>query len=111
MKIENIKRPWMRDQPKKQHGTFYNTRTWKRIRESFLLSDPLIRLPPIGKTPYKNVYCVECWKKGKIVATNVVDHILRRAKDGTDDHTNLQGLCDQHHNIKRAQEKNEEYGK
>ena len=112
MIIDNIKRPWMRDnQAKKQQGSFYNTQTWKRIRETFLGSEPHISLANIGKAQYRNVYCVACWERGKIVETKVVDHIVQRIKGGTDEHTNLQGLCDYHHNVKRAQEKNNQYGR
>jgi 5-methylcytosine-specific restriction endonuclease McrA len=46
-------------------------------------------------------------REGVIGEATVVDHIIQRKAGGADfDKSNLQGLCDRHHNIKRAQESN-----
>ena len=41
----------------------------------------------------------------------VVDHIKRRQDGGTDTFDNFQSLCSHHHDVKRAEEKNEKYKK
>lgn len=111
MEIKNIKRPWI--QQAKQgtrynRDTFYQTKEWKSTRTSFLMSEPWQQLPPIHGIKYQNIYCFECWKKGKIVDTFIVDHIQRKRAGGDwTDFSNLQGLCNPHHNAKSAREKNE----
>jgi len=111
MEIKSIPRPWLKQV---KQGTrynpdkFYQSKEWKQTRATFLVSEPLIQLPPIHMIPYQNKYCVECWKEGKIVDTYAVDHIQRKRADGDwTDHSNLQGLCKRHHAQKSANESNE----
>lgn len=56
-------------------------REWDRIRRTVLQEEPLCRMCPRSST--------------------TVDHIVPKARGGTDDRSNLQGLCALH-----AQEKN-----
>lgn len=110
MEIKPIKRPW---QPQHKQGKrhnpdpFYQSREWKFIKQSFINSAPLIKLEPIHGIEFKNDYCVECWKEGKIVKMYALDHIQRRRDGGSDEHENLQGLCKKHHASKSAEEANE----
>lgn len=63
--------------------------TWMTIREKLLRQAP---------------HCAECLKDGKVTPANEVDHILPLSMGGTDDMTNLQGLCYEHHQTKTKQE-------
>ena len=111
MEIKSIKRPWLKQSKQGNRYNkdgFYQTKEWKSTRSCFLASHPHIQLPPIHGIEYQNIYCVECWKQGKIVDTFIVDHIQRKRAGGSaTDQTNLQGLCNPHHNAKSAREKNE----
>ncbi len=111
MEIKSIARPWLKQVKQGQRynkDTFYNTKEWKSTRASFLSSPPHVELSPIHHISYANKYCIECWKKGKITDTFIVDHIQRKRAGGSaTDHANLQGLCNPHHNAKSAREKNE----
>lgn len=66
--------------------------------------------PPIDKSPRKKGYdsswdrrsvayrkkhpfCELCLKTGRLVETNLTDHIKPKAQGGTDDDDNLQALC------------------
>ncbi|MDQ0082929.1 5-methylcytosine-specific restriction protein A [Variovorax boronicumulans] len=49
-------------------------------------------------------YCVECKQGGRIVAAVVPDHITPLWQGGADDDTNLQSLCQEHHDEKTARE-------
>ena len=60
------------------------------IRAWVLLSNPL---------------CVECQQTGKVVPATEVDHIVPLHKGGTDDASNLQGLCAEHHANKTQRER------
>lgn len=53
-------------------------RKWQRIRWQVLSANPL---------------CVQCEKAGRVKLASEVDHIVPLHKGGTDDLTNLQGLC------------------
>ena len=44
--------------------------------------------------------CQACLKSGRVTVGNHVDHILPKAKGGTDDLTNLQVLCAPFHEAK-----------
>lgn len=115
MEIKSIKRHWIKES---KHGKrydpdpFYQSPQWKQTRTAFLLAKPWQQLPMLNGKSYQNIYCVECWKQGKIVETHTVDHITRKRMDGDwTDFSNLQGLCLSHHNAKSAREKNEKYRK
>jgi len=70
---------------------FYWSRAWRRARSSFLWSNPL---------------CVSCEERGAVVSASVVDHIVPRSSGGADfDRGNLQALCRDCHQQKRARER------
>lgn len=48
--------------------------------------------------------CVRCDAAGRITAATELDHILPLYKGGADDETNLQGLCEQCHKDKTAED-------
>ena len=48
--------------------------------------------------------CVECTKGGRVVAAVVPDHIIPLWQGGADDDSNLQSLCQAHHDEKTARE-------
>lgn len=111
MEIKSIKRPWekkVKQGNRYNRDPFYHTSEWRSTRTTFFASEPLIQLPPIMGIPFQNRYCVECWKRGKIVEAQVLDH-KKRIKDGGSktDHENLQGLCNHDHAVKSANEANE----
>ena len=63
--------------------------TWMTIREKVLRQAP---------------HCVDCLKGGQVTPADEVDHILPLSMGGTDDLTNLQGLCYEHHKAKTKRE-------
>ena len=63
---------------------------WRKLREIVLKRD--------------NYLCVQCGKDGRLAEATDVDHILNKAKGGTDSIDNLQSLCDSCHKIKTANE-------
>jgi 5-methylcytosine-specific restriction protein A len=64
-------------------------RRWMAIRERVL------RLTP---------HCVECYKKGTVRPAQEVDHIIPLYRDGTDEPSNLQALCEACHQVKTAKD-------
>lgn len=62
---------------------------WRRRRAYHLRREPL---------------CRECAKEGRTTAGTDVDHIVARAKGGTDEPENLQTLCHAHHSEKTYRE-------
>lgn len=62
---------------------------WRKIRDQVLRDEP---------------YCRECLAMGMLTRATDVDHIVARAKGGTDDITNLCPLCHKHHSSKTARE-------
>ena len=46
--------------------------------------------------------CAHCELEGKLNAWDELDHIVPLYKGGTDDRSNLQGLCRTHHKAKTA---------
>jgi len=58
---------------------------WQRLRLLILARDPVCRYPGCGQ-----------------LSTDV-DHIVSKAKGGSDEENNLQGLCHEHHSLKTAQ--------
>lgn len=67
----------------KQHSRDYDS-VWRRLSKAFRLENPL---------------CVMCLEEDKIVAAEVVDHIITIRDDPTRrlDVTNLRSLCKRHH--------------
>jgi 5-methylcytosine-specific restriction protein A len=49
-------------------------------------------------------YCVECQKQGISTIAAEVDHVVPLWKGGTNERSNLQGLCEAHHARKTARE-------
>jgi hypothetical protein len=51
------------------------------------------------------MFCIECYKEGKLKPMHTVDH-NKRVKDGADfyDDTNYRSLCESHHARKSAKE-------
>ena len=64
-------------------------RIWQRIRAQVLKANPL---------------CVMCQSAGRVTLAREVDHITPLHKGGTDDTTNLQGLCVPCHADKSARD-------
>lgn len=62
---------------------------WRALRPRFLHLHPL---------------CVECSRSGLTVSATEVDHVVARARGGSDHHTNLQALCHACHSRKTARE-------
>lgn len=65
---------------------------WRRLRRVVLAEQPL---------------CLLCEEEGRVGASTCVDHIRPRAAGGTDDRSNLRGLCEKHHHSKTAREASE----
>lgn len=64
-------------------------RKWMTIRARYLREHPL---------------CVECERKGFARPATQLDHIVALVNGGTDDESNYQGLCDEHHKAKTAKD-------
>ena len=67
-------------------------RTLQRIRYRVLANNPL---------------CVRCQAKGRITIATQVDHIIALVNGGSDDKhddSNRQGLCDECHKVKTAED-------
>ena len=72
-----------------RHKRGYNSQ-WDRIRVQALKRDCYL--------------CQECMRQGRVTPARDVDHIIPKAKGGTDDLTNLQSLCVPHHQEKTAKD-------
>ena len=78
------------------NSKFYNSTAWRNLRASHIKDNPL---------------CVQCKSEDIITdatgRNGVVDHIKPINQGGEPlDPDNLQTLCNRHHNIKSAKEKN-----
>lgn len=62
---------------------------WRTMRQAVLNETPM---------------CAECLRCGRPVPATQVDHIIPKARGGTDDHANLQALCSRCHAVKTARE-------
>jgi len=82
------KKAWVRNRPaaiKRLTG-----RALQRMREERKRDAPL---------------CVECAKVGIVRLWDKLDHIVPLEEGGTNDPSNLQGLCDEHHDAKTELER------
>lgn len=64
--------------------------TWRKLREQILKRDDYL--------------CVQCSAHGRVSSATDVDHIINKAKGGTDAVDNLQSLCSACHKEKTANE-------
>ena len=55
--------------------------------------------------------CRECKKHGRIVAATIADHVIPKAKGGTDDEDNYQPLCKRCSDAKTQRESAEAQGR
>ena len=70
----------------KERNRFYQRAAWKQLRAAHLRFEPL---------------CRQCASDGRLVAAEVVDHIIEISDGGAAlDDTNLQSLCKSCHNSK-----------
>lgn len=108
MKIEEIQRPWMKKgQTRYNDRSYYSTPHWKALRDQHRKG-----FTDVNGYRLSNMYCVECFKEHKIkLPASIADHIIQREEGGKDELSNLQTLCDHHHNAKSAREKNQKYKK
>lgn len=65
-------------------------RPWRRKREAVLKRDGYL--------------CQPCKRAGRITEATEVDHVVNLAEGGTDDATNLQGICTECHKVKTQEE-------
>lgn len=49
-----------------------------------------------------NYLCQACQREGRVSPATSVDHVKAKAKGGTDDPSNLEGICDHHRALKDA---------
>jgi 5-methylcytosine-specific restriction protein A len=81
---------------KSRHERGYGSK-WDKLREVILRRD--------------NYLCQRCLARDRVTALKVrpydhaVDHIVPKAKGGTDEHSNLQSLCAPCHEIKTEEDK------
>ena len=82
---------WKKRQDRKgnRHQRGYGTE-WERLRLTILKRDCYL--------------CQSCRKEGRVIAGNIVDHILNKDNGGTDDPENLQTLCRSCHATKTGRE-------
>jgi 5-methylcytosine-specific restriction enzyme A len=78
---------WNHDKTAHQRG--YGA-AWQHLREAILRREPLCRV---------------CDQAGRTTIATQVDHILGKARGGTDDESNLQPICSACHNAKTATER------
>jgi len=79
------RKPWADKGSRHQRG--YGS-DWTRIRLQALKRDCYL--------------CQECMRQGRVTQARDVDHIIPKAKGGTDDLGNLQSLCQSCHGLKTA---------
>ena len=53
----------------------------------------------------QNPLCVICASKGRVTLATELDHAVALCNGGTNDESNLQGLCAECHKVKTAQDK------
>ncbi|EJF00900.1 HNH endonuclease [Liquorilactobacillus mali] len=75
-----------------KYQQFYKSTAWRRLSRRFLENNPI---------------CVKCYEDGVIRKADVVDHV-QEVKDNWSrrlDESNLQALCNSHHNTKTRNER------
>jgi 5-methylcytosine-specific restriction endonuclease McrA len=106
MKIDSIKRPWIKNEQRKKHvDTFYQTSAWKTTVDRIWIRDKGM--------------CQLCLQKGikhvlergtrDLEKQGTVDHKEQRLLTNNDSDDNLWLIGSNHHNAKRAIEKNQMY--
>jgi 5-methylcytosine-specific restriction endonuclease McrA len=105
MKIESLTRPWEKNKSqghKIHNDPFYQSSTWKRTVDRIWIRDASV--------------CQLCKEKGinhplergtkDLEKQGTVDHKVQRMNGGADTDDNLWLIGSNHHNVKRAEEKN-----
>lgn len=107
MKIETIKRPWIKnDQRRYTDRSYYHTPQWKSLRTEHRKG--FTKMP--DGFMLSNIYCVDCYKEYKFkLPGSTCDHIQAREDGGKDELSNLQTLCPTHDARKGANQKNAKY--
>ena len=77
-----------------RHARGYG-RDWDKVRQVILKRDCYL--------------CQQCKREGMIKVANIVDHIISKATRGTDDESNLEVICKQHHDKKTIEETGKTY--
>lgn len=72
------------------YGQGRGGRPWRRIRDAVMKRDQHL--------------CQACRRDGRLTLATQVDHILAKARGGTDDQANLEAICGPHHEIKTRAE-------
>lgn len=72
-----------------RHERGYGTK-WDKLRKKILRRD--------------NFLCQPCYNNNKLTPAEQVDHVVPKARGGTDEHSNLQSICLTCHNKKTAKE-------
>jgi 5-methylcytosine-specific restriction protein A len=63
---------------------------WDRLRAQVLARDSHL--------------CQQCLREGILTSARTVDHKVNKAERGTDDPSNLEAICDEHHKVKTQSE-------
>lgn len=80
----------MLDERVREDKRFYDSALWKRVRASILRKEP---------------WCRECRREGRMGLADMVDHVTPIRLGGAKlAPSNLQPLCERHHQVKRGQE-------
>jgi len=66
---------------------------WRQLRKQILQRDPICR-----------------WPDGCSAPSTDVDHVISKRRGGSDDPSNLRGLCHSHHSEKTAREDTPSWG-
>lgn len=90
-----------------RHERGYGT-AWEKLRKSwFSTVIPALGRPPVlcgdrlaGPSPIDS----RCVAEGRTTQGRVLDHIVRRERNGPDTFENFQTLCDHDHDVKRQRE-------
>lgn len=73
-----------------RYGQGRGGRPWRRLRDAILQRDGFL--------------CRPCAAAGRVRLATQVDHIVGKARGGSDDETNLQSICDPCHRAKSQAE-------